>query len=58
LGDISSWATPKPWWSLLYSTIVLYDYMAIYTFIQLLVYMASSVQLGFVAQIYVAILSS
>jgi len=25
LGDISSWATPKPWWSLLYSTIVLYD---------------------------------
>jgi len=26
LGDISSRATPKPWWSLLYSTIVLYDY--------------------------------
>jgi len=25
LGDISSWAMPKPWWSLLYSTIVLYD---------------------------------
>jgi len=23
--DMSSWATPKPWWSLLYSTIVLYD---------------------------------
>ena len=25
LGDVISWATPTPLWSLLYSTIILYD---------------------------------
>ena len=30
LGDILSWAMPTPLWSLLYSTIVLYDMSLLY----------------------------